>query len=95
MLRLISIACLLALVVCDANTALAQGVFRPPPRPITPPVLHGPVVPLPMPKLDNNLTVKPVVPIPPPIPEAAQPDASMCCPCRGTNECSDVCCTRQ
>jgi len=97
MLRLYAIACLLALVTFDANTALAQRVFRTP-APTPMPRLHVPPVPLSMPTLDDRLTLPvptPVVPAPPRRAQPAPPDAGMCCPCPDTNECSDVCCLRQ
>jgi len=97
MLRLYAITCLLALVIFDANTALAQRGYRTP-TPTPPTGITGPTLRLPAPTLGGILTLperKPVLPIPPVSPQhAAPPDAGMCCPCPGRNGCSDACCAR-
>jgi len=97
MLRLYAIVCLLALATLDANTALAQrGVYRPPPT-TRPPVFTLPTLRSPTQTLGGTITLpeqKPVIAVPPPPLEAAPADADFCCPCPGTNECSNACCVR-
>ena len=90
MLRFYAIACLLALLMLNANLALGQHVIRTP-IPKTPGIPR-PTVPLPIPKLENKLIMPvptPALPLPPPA------DAGMCCPCPGRTECSDACCFRR
>ena len=98
MTRLLAIICLLAFAMFEPNTSFAQRGYRAP----LPPGGGGLAVPgTPLPDVNLRGTLdthepKPVIRVPPPVPKVEKrPETGMCCPCRGTKECSDVCCLRQ
>lgn len=101
MSRLLILFCFCLFAFAETNDVSAQRLYTPPPVSVKPPGTYGTGV-APLPDITYRETFRlqeqyPTIRVPPPPPkvELQQPEVGMCCPCPGTNTCSDICCIRK